>query len=133
MHLPNCGHDHKITRKCKTTLFMTLILFVAVLLVVYNFRVSYWWTLIVDRHLPRFHVRFRNLVKFASDSTSASASESSPPTRLLLNTSGCTIPSFDPWDSSLMPFVDNRSEGQVCHGYSTHVRVHLAMASSAVG
>ena len=41
----------------KSTFFL-LVLFGAAIFVHSNFRVSYWWKLIVDRHLPRFLFRF---------------------------------------------------------------------------
>ena len=100
----------------KSTFFL-LVLIGAAIFVHSNFRVSYWWKLIVDRHLPRF------LFRFPAPGLTTTTNKTSGGASLLLNNSGCVIPAFDAWDSSLQPFVDKEAEGQICHLGANYVKV----------
>jgi len=81
----------------------------------YIYRVSYRWKVIVNRHVP--YLLIANLP------LSPNVAPHSSPSKLLINTSACQIPYYDLWDLSIMPYVDNRTEGKICHGVLTHVEV----------
>ena len=99
-------------RRKRKVVFSIVLTLIICFLVNSQFRVSYWWTLIVDRHLPRFLFLYSKAGPHASFS------------KLLINTSSCQIPSYDEWDPSIKPFVDNRTEGKICNGVPTHVEVY---------